>query len=457
MVIRDRAGGIGVYDFSSFQWVASEPVRVEAGLILDANLDAGACQDAPLAYPPFTDVILAADTPLPGIVFDGWTSSPTAPESPEPTNPILGFTDDTREATPIAANYLVVCHTLTLGEGISIEPDEQLPAARCPGSSNNTFVAGAVVKVRASGSVGGRLLAGFSGGVLANSVYEDPDVVDPADLGFGERGVKPQLGFVLVDGDKTVTADYPTTPERIGLGVAAGLKISAGFVAILGLAGLSALFPPVGLFFAGVGLLAAGAALVDLIPGTGGAASAFVDLVNPESIFECVTQWSFGTQPTPADNPTKNGYRYSADLANDVRKARDKLNTLKAGENLVAAVAETEEAIDIARRGSFVAAPPPPTGFLGKAKSGYTSLSAQAKSAYAATKLGRITGSSAFKLASKFGGLGVGVASGLYTAGVQNLADTVPAQTVDDLTDEETITKCLDNKWRFAGSNLTDA
>jgi hypothetical protein len=71
--------------------------------------------------------------------------------------------------------------------------------------------------------------------------------------------------------------------------------------------------------------------------------------------------------------------------------------------------------------------------------------------------LAQILGTTAAKNVMALGGLGLGVASGLVTAGVQNLADTTPPQTIEDLRDTENFASCLDNKWRLAGSNLSDA
>ncbi len=132
-----------------------------------------------------------------------------------------------------------------------------------------------MVQVEAENYFNGRFVNKFKTGVLAGQVWEDPDTQDI-------------IGYVLVTQDHNVTADYPTTGERVGRGIAQGFKLVAGVLAVAGPIIIGTLIPPAGILFA---VLGAGAGIA-VLAGQDEIASAF-DLINPTSIVTCAARWAF--------------------------------------------------------------------------------------------------------------------------------------------------------------------
>ena len=93
--------------------------------------------------------------------------------------------------------------------GVSLLGD----APRCPGTApeENRYIGGTVLQVQAENYFNGRFVNKFKTGVLAGQVWEDPDTQDI-------------IGYVLVTQDHNVTADYPTTGERVGPRHRAGVQ-----------------------------------------------------------------------------------------------------------------------------------------------------------------------------------------------------------------------------------------
>ena len=213
-------------------------------------------------------------------------------------NPVRTKTTATSRTMVVNPSYTVTCYTVTFGEGVSILGD----APRCPGSSeaDNRFIAGTAIQVRAENSVGGRGLEGFRAGIVGGQVYEDPET-------------KRLTGYAFVDGDKHVTAYYPSAGESFENGVIKGLKLTSGIFAVALPIFVGMLFPPAGILF---GILGAAGGIAALIPGGDKIAAAF-DLVNPTKITTCIARWSYAN----TDDPTGGANVGSiVSTANTIRK-----------------------------------------------------------------------------------------------------------------------------------------
>jgi hypothetical protein len=209
-----------------------------------------------------------------------------------------------------------------------------------------------------------------------------------------------QYGFVYMDNNKQVRGDYVTKAQMLGRGIAQGLKFTVGVFAVAAPIFLGMAFPPAGIAFA---MLGAAAGIMSLLPGDDPKAG-FFDLINPANITQCIAKWSFNNPDQPKD-----GVNYGAQVAN--------LNNIK--------------------------------GIV-------TNPDVFIKPIADLRSLPIIGGKLPKSIANLPGGLSfaIGAASfgyGLYDAGIGN-ADLGP-QTIEELNDTGTITSCLDEQWRFAGSN----
>jgi hypothetical protein len=283
--LSDSSGVIHGYTMTGFEWAQPVPIDIaNSGTVTQTDIPPGPCHDSGKAFPSDTDLALVASGPSDGFLFDGWSGANV--NGLFPFNPLSEETTDTQRTLENTANYTVVCHTVTLGEGLSVAGD----APRCPGTSDsdNSYIAGTAIQVQAVPSIGNRNFDKFSSGVVAGQIY---------DGGSAKQGF---TAFAVVDGDKTVTASYLTNAQFTGLGIEQGLKFTAGIMAVAAPIALGALFPPAGILFA---VLGAGAGIADLIPGGGTAASVF-NLLNPTSITTCAARWAFTNSgnPTGGDN-----------------------------------------------------------------------------------------------------------------------------------------------------------
>ncbi|MCA0218454.1 MAG: Ig-like domain-containing protein [Actinobacteria bacterium] len=212
---------------------------------------------------------------------------------------------------------------------------------------------------------------------------------------------KEMFGYAYMDGDKNVRGDYPSAAQYQGRRLAQAGKYMVGFVAVAAPIFIGMAFPPAGILFAG---LAAGAGISSLIPG-GGKAAAFFDLLNPTNITQCAAQWAFNNPGKPTVGP-----------------------------NAPAIVATTLTISKIVRSKDVLTAP----------------IADLASIPLIGSKLPKALGNLPGGLSLSVGAASFGY--GIYDAGVGN-ADLGP-QTIEQLNDTGTITRCLDEQWRYAQPNL---
>ena len=376
---------IGAFSLDGFAWVETISVEVESDGLRFVDIQTGPCRDAGNAFPSGQDVAIWGMGPGSGFQFDGWEG--IDPNGVIPSNPMLRTTTATERTMPITPSYTIECHTITIGEGISIIGD----VPRCPGTGegDNSYIAGTAIQVHAVQYIGDRIINSFNSGVVGDQITEDPDT-------------KELTAFVYVDKDKHITADYPTSNERIERGIIQGMKIVSGIVAVAAPILLSMAFPPAGILFS---VLGAAAGLAASIPG-GDKVAAVFDLVNPTKITVCAAQWAFNNDGNPTGN-TNVGAIVST--ANTIRKVINGADVL------------TQPVADLRTLPGIGAKLP--------------------------ERLGNLPGGLSFAL----GGAALGY--GLYSAGIGG-TDLSP-QTVEQLRDTSTMTSCLDEQWRAAGSDIT--
>ncbi|MDQ1548157.1 MAG: hypothetical protein QOH69_3061, partial [Actinomycetota bacterium] len=272
-------GVVSDYATSDFRWAQLIPIdRSSNGKLSVTDVPPGPCHDTPGAFPADTDLLLGAAAPSNGFAFDGWTGRRES--GLYTVNPIEQVTDDTQRSLTNTAHYTVSCHTVTLGEGISIVGD----APRCPGSSaaDKSYIADVAIQVKAIQHIGNRIITKFNGSVIADQITKDPASGD-------------LTGFVVIDGDQNVSATYLTNGQYLGIGIAKGLKTVLGVAAVAAPILLGAVFPPAGILFA---VLGAGAGIANLIPG-GGKVAAVFELLNPTAMTTCIARWSFNNAGDP--------------------------------------------------------------------------------------------------------------------------------------------------------------
>ena len=144
--------------------------------------------------------------------------------------------------------------------------------------------------------------------MVANQVVEDKDT-------------GAMTAFVVVDGDKSVRADYPSKSEAVRRAIVQGLKISVGILAVLAPIALGMVFPPAGILFA---FLGAGAGILNLIPHGKEVAGVF-DLLNPTKITTCAARWGFSNTGDPTGGLGAGGI---ISTANTTRKVLNGINVL---------------------------------------------------------------------------------------------------------------------------------
>lgn len=268
-------GMVGPLDLNEFDWMMTAPVYAQNGELMIADLGDDPCtRAASNLYPAGRDIGLFGFGPTSGFTAAGWAEVGAQ-------NPVITKTTNTAPTQTVYPVFEVECHTLAFGRGITVIGDP----AYCPGSkaSDNSFIAGTAVTVKAAQVADDRILHGFTIGVVAKQVFEDE-----------KSGAL--TAFVVVDADKSVRADYPTKTEAVGRAIVQGLKISVGILAVLAPIGLGMIFPPAGIFFA---FLGAAAGIVNLIP-HGKEVAGVLDLINPTKITTCAAQWGFSNTGNPS-------------------------------------------------------------------------------------------------------------------------------------------------------------
>jgi hypothetical protein len=357
-------GQVHDYTMDGFNWAQLTPLDVDSdGNATVTELPPGPCHDAASAFPAHTYVSLKAVGPATGFAFSGWTGTKIG--GLITANPFNRYTFGTERSLSTTVYYTIKCYTIALGEGLTAVGD----VPRCPGSSpsDNSYIAGTAVQIKAVQNIGDRILEKFTSGVVASQISEDPDT-------------KELTAYAVVDGNKSVSAAYLTNGQFIGTGILQGLKVSAGVFAVAAPIVLGMMFPPAGILFS---VLGAASGLASQIPG-GGTAAAVFDLLNPTNITVCAARWSFNNSGDPAGGANIGS---AISLANTMRK-------LNNGTDLVGE----------------------PVGPVGAG-----------------------------------GGL-LSFGYGLYSNGIAG-AQLGPT-TVDSLADSSTMTNCLNDQWRVAGSDI---
>jgi len=361
---------------SNYSFGSAIPVIARPGDQYDLAAVSGPCAATPNLFAPNSDVLLYAGAPSSGFTFDGWTDSGPTPVA---ASPMHWLTTDTATSQAAHASYTVTCATVSFGEGIHIIGD----APRCPGSSeaDNSFIVGTSIAISADYRIGNRTIQKFTSGVAANQIGQDPATLDWS-------------SYVNVAPGAKVTALYQSQADLNKTAIITGLKFGAGIVAVVAPVVLGAIFPPVGMVFAGVGALAG---ISSFIPG-GGKAEAVFDLVNPTKITACIARWGFDNTGHP------DGHNIGA----IVKTAKEGLTQAK---NALTPVVETEDAL--AKGPSFLAG------------------------------------------AGKVAGAAASIGYGLYSAGIGGALTQTQPETVEELAGRSTITGCLDHEWRITGANLS--
>ncbi len=361
----------------------------------------GPCAQAGNAFP--AGQVIAVYGLGAGVIFtqQGFAGS----DGFQAVNPLITVTDTSAPALIVNPSYSLSCHTITLGEGISVIGD----APRCPGSSeaDNSYITGAAIHVNALYEVGSRKLVAFTSGVASGQITEDSTTLD-------------QSGYVIVDKDKSVSAEYVTKAQAFGLGIVKGLKIASGIAAVALPIMVGFLFPPAGILFT---TLAAGAGIASFFPG-GDKVAAVFDLVNPTKITECAARWAFDTSNAPTSGHNLGAIKKTLNNLKDLHTATAVATT---------AIADVKPATGI----SAVLAKA-----LAKAKSGYNTV----KSGYNTVK-----GVLDDKIGLKNLGTAAALASfgyELYDDGIGNITGGPPS--VDQLRNTAGMTTCLDQQWRAA-------
>lgn len=295
-------GVIGTYEMAGFDWVQGVPIGLVGGQIEVVGQRSGPCKDAGNAFPANTDLALFATSPSPGITFVGFGDAPPAEQT---QNPILTTTTATSRTLAVTADYVVECRQLGLGEGITV-----VEGARCPGTdpAANLFIYGTAVKVKAAAQLSdGRWTEAFRSGIVGGQIGSD------------EGGNL--FAFAYMDSDKTVTADYPTSGQRLERGIIQGLKIVSGIAAIAAPIMLSWFFPPAGALFAYLG---AAAGIANSIPG-GREVGQIFELIDPTNITECAARWAFGNTGNPTGGANIGSQLSTANTIRKIYQAKDVL------------------------------------------------------------------------------------------------------------------------------------
>ncbi len=234
---------------------------------------------------PGSEVTLRAQAPAVGFEFLDWghVDFDTGvelflDEDPGEGRAPLGInvlTNDQRPTIRATVNYRAHCGTLSHGTNIRVEA----PRPNCPGNTGGElgYLVGTFVQVSADRTRGGRDFERFRGVVADTTGIDDNN--------------RPSA-LVLIRGDTTVSAVYPTGTDRFlsALGTVGKFAVAVGALATV--AGATVACPPCGVALTA---LTASVFLAELIPGVGGWASAALDLVNPLSVLECAAKWGFGT------------------------------------------------------------------------------------------------------------------------------------------------------------------
>lgn len=214
--------------------------------------------------------------------------TPTIYDLSHPMGQVIETVGPNRVAVPIY--YEVVCHSVTLGDGMSIREPKQ---PNCPGvdPSEQQWIAGTFLEVHGEGTTHRGRLKSING-IIPGTMFKhetDFNVIGPmgrpAHPGFG--------AYALVDGDIVINGSWLSDHERRVNTLAQVGKFAVGVIALAGVAAIGVACPACG---AALAVLMATTFLIDLIPGVDGMASNILSAVNPLSILECTASWGFDTR-----------------------------------------------------------------------------------------------------------------------------------------------------------------
>jgi hypothetical protein len=256
-----------------------------------------ACESFDNTFPPDTRVAARVGATLPGLYVESWSGG--ASFLPVPS--IFGFeyqADVTTTGTPaqqLSVNLIAECKTVVVGRWVTVEPPPN-----CPDGSGS-YIVGTALSVTANRYLGRptRVESStkewyqFASGVIDESIY----------LVAGEGGSVTDYytGLAFVDTHLTIEAKYRSEVDE---DFSTAIRLTKFFGGVLLAAGpallLTVACPVCG---AVIGGLAVAAFFVDLIPGTGGKATALINLINPATLFTCGSTWATN-KPTPGvDSP----------------------------------------------------------------------------------------------------------------------------------------------------------
>jgi hypothetical protein len=279
MYFPDDNGAIGAYSMSDFDWVTPLGVTVNGdGSAAYEGFGDGACGAARNAFPSDQGLALIATSPGNGFEFIGWKEPDDSVTLTNPYMTTSSSTESTLLATPI---FQVSCNTVTFGTGITVDGD----VARCPGTTpeQNLYVTGTAIPVRAKAQLDdGRWFEKFTSGVNATTIFQDAATGDA-------------IGYAYVDKDLNVAALYPTSGQKITIGLIQVGKIMVTILAVAAPIVLSMMFPPAGILFTILGA----ASGIATLAGSDATAAVF-DLINPTKIVQCAAQWGVGNAGDPS-------------------------------------------------------------------------------------------------------------------------------------------------------------
>ncbi len=262
-----------------------------------------ACESFDNTYPDGTRVAARAGVSLPGLYLESWTGgTPFLPVMSE-----FGFeyqADVTTTSTPvktISANLVAECKVVVLGVAVTVEP-----APNCPDGSGR-YIVGTALSVSAPRYLGRptRVESSTKEWYQFKSGIIDASLTRVIDEESGNAVDDYYSALAFVDDHLTIEASYKSKVDEQVSTAIRFTKFAAGVILAAAPIILTTFLCPV--CGAVLGALAAASFLVDLIPGTGGKATAIFNLINPSTIFSCGSKWATNT-PTPgADQPPPDG------------------------------------------------------------------------------------------------------------------------------------------------------
>jgi hypothetical protein len=259
-----------------------------------------ACDSFDNTFPPDTRVAARVGVSLPGLYVESWSGG----TSFLPVPSMFGFeyqADVTTTGTPaqgLSVNMIAECKIVVVGVGVTVEPPPN-----CPNGDPYSYIVGTALSVEAY-RYEDRPHRVSS---LTQKWYEFTDVIDESvslvssDVGDDGRINDYWTGLAFVDTHLTIEAKYRSEADE---DMSTAIRITKFGVGVLLAAGpalvLTVACPVCG---AVIGGLAVAAFFVDLIPGTGGKASALINLINPATLFTCGSKWATNKPSPGVDSP----------------------------------------------------------------------------------------------------------------------------------------------------------